>query len=240
MLFKGCLIDLDDTLYDYNQAHGQALQTTVTWLMDQLSLPREQVEELYHSARQEINTELEGQAASHSRLLYFQRLCEKIKYSRFSLALEAEDRYWSMFLSSMKLRQGALPLLRGLKENKIPCVVVTDLTAQIQLRKLVRLGLEELVTAVVSSEEAGKEKPTTRIFLQACGKISVAPGEAFMVGDSYQRDIEGALAAGLTAFWLVESKSPDTNYGDKCIPVASLLELADVLGLNIDDGRKNS
>ena len=60
---------------------------------------------------------------------------------------------------------------------------MTDLGAQIQFRKLIYFGLNECFDFVVTSEEAGAEKPAAIPFELALGKLGVAPNEAFMIGD---------------------------------------------------------
>lgn len=56
--------------------------------------------------------------------------------------------------------------------------------------------------AVIDSRELGAEKPDARIFEAACRGLGVAPERVAHVGDSWPRDVVGALGAGLSAVWL--------------------------------------
>jgi 2-haloalkanoic acid dehalogenase type II len=55
---------------------------------------------------------------------------------------------------------------------------------------------------LVDSETVGCYKPEPRIFQRACDVLSVPAGEAVMVGDTPETDVQGAHRAGLRAVWL--------------------------------------
>jgi putative hydrolase of the HAD superfamily len=59
-----------------------------------------------------------------------------------------------------------------------------------------------VVDAVLTSRSHGKTKPHEGIFLRMLELLGVAAGEAAMVGDTIEDDIEGARAVGMTAVLL--------------------------------------
>ena len=63
-----------------------------------------------------------------------------------------------------KLFDDVLEFLDDLRLLGIPMVIVTDLTAQIQFRKIVYFGLDRYFDFVVTSEEAGQDKPNAAPF----------------------------------------------------------------------------
>ena len=76
---------------------------------------------------------------------------------------------------------------------------------------LARVGLADLVDGVVSSRDVGHAKPDTAFYreaLAAAGSDARAADRAVMVGDSWDDDVAGALAAGLHAVWLNTSGLP--------------------------------
>jgi putative hydrolase of the HAD superfamily len=73
--------------------------------------------------------------------------------------------------------------------------LVTDLTTQIQLRKLIYFELESSFDLVVTSEEVGVEKPDGRIFNYALSKVTRGRGPVWMIGDSIEKDMIGAKQA---------------------------------------------
>jgi putative hydrolase of the HAD superfamily len=199
MKFKGILLDLDGTLYDYTAAHVPALTGAVRHIALKAGVREDAVREAILTARGTVHERLKGTAASHNRLLYFQGACERLGVSSFPLALDCYHLYWDTFLDNVKLFDGVLTFLGTFSTT--PIILVTDLTADIQHKKIVALGLDPWIKFLVTSEEVGCEKPDPRIFQYALGKLGIKPYEACMIGDDRDKDIAGAQAAGITPLW---------------------------------------
>ena len=87
------------------------------------------------------------------------------------------------------------PTLRGLRERAVKIGIVSNVP-----RELVTIfaahDLDVFIGAFTHSYEVGAEKPDPRIFLAACERLGVDPGETLMVGDHAVAD-GGAVRAGL-------------------------------------------
>ena len=187
------LFDLDNTLYAYEPAHVAAWRAVKDKLSDSLSFTPQRSDQLFQEARDQIKAQLGRSASSHSRLLYFQRMMELGGLgSRALLALDLEQTYWRTFLRNAVLFDGVRELLDDLRLADIPAALVTDLTAQIQFRKLVYWQLEDSFAAIVTSEEAGAEKPHEAPFQLVREKVQGADGVLWMIGDNSETDIRGA------------------------------------------------
>jgi HAD superfamily hydrolase (TIGR01509 family) len=64
-------------------------------------------------------------------------------------------------------------------------------------------GFGPLLSVVADSSRLGVAKPDRWIFEHAVAALGTAPGETLHVGDSYERDVLAARAAGLKTAWLV-------------------------------------
>ena len=104
--------------------------------------------------------------------------------------------------------------------------VCTDMTAHIQYRKIERLGLNNFIDFMVSSEETGLEKPSPSMFNLALKKLNCLPEEAVYFGDSPDRDIEGAANVGIKPFWFL-GEHPETEIKVDCIKFKSYSEIID-------------
>jgi HAD superfamily hydrolase (TIGR01549 family) len=206
---RGILLDLDNTLYDYLAAHTPALEVTIEWLTEKLDRPQPEVRSAYTESRRRVNKELHGLASSHSRLLYFQGVCEHFKTDPYEVAVEAQDLYWREFYQHMVLRPGVLDFLSAMKGK--PIAIVTDLTTRIQFQKITHLKLASSLQAIVTSEEAGHEKPHGRIFELAATKLQMSPEDLCMIGDSWERDIQGALKFGMRCYWFRDGAEKSDN-----------------------------
>lgn len=170
-----------------------------TKALHKIGIAPDEFKKAFDIARTEIKKQLGKTASSHSRLLYFQRSLEHLKFrSQIQLSLELEQVYWGSFLAASELREGALEFLDQLARTNIPKVLITDLTSQIQFRKLVYMELDKRFEYVVTSEESGSDKPSPVGFEIALAKIeSSLPAERtiWMIGDNVKSDIEGAKNA---------------------------------------------
>ena len=64
---------------------------------------------------------------------------------------------------------------------------------------------------MVSSEEAGKEKPHSYPFLLSLYKLKLEKEEVLMIGDNFKKDILGAYNIGIKSIWL-NLKNESFNY----------------------------
>ena len=91
-----------------------------------------------------------------------------------------------------------------MQKKNIPICCVTDLTAEIQFKKLSYLNLENHIKYIVTSEEVGIEKPHRKMFEKALEKLRLKSSQVIMIGDSLEKDISGAENIGITSY-LVKS-----------------------------------
>jgi HAD superfamily hydrolase (TIGR01549 family) len=187
------LFDTDNTLYPYDPAHMAAQQAVKQKVMSTFSIGAKDFDFAFDEARQQIKMRLGNTASSHSRLLYLQRMLEIMGLgSQVLLALDFEQTYWRTFLANAKLFDDVKELLDDLRILGIPTAIVTDLTAQIQFRKMVYFGLDHFFNYIVTSEEAGFDKPHEAPFLIALEKMQPKGDCIWMIGDNPVNDIQGA------------------------------------------------
>jgi putative hydrolase of the HAD superfamily len=190
------LFDTDNTLYPYDPAHSAAQNAVKKKVIDTFSIKAEDFDKAFKRARQDIKERLEGTASSHSRLLYMQRMLEIMGLgSQVLLALDLEQTYWRTFLGNAVLFEGVKELLDDIRLWGISTAIVTDLTAQIQFRKIVYFGLDHYFDHIVTSEEAGYDKPHKEPFALALDKMQPKGRCIWMVGDNPLNDVQGAREA---------------------------------------------
>ena len=112
--------------------------------------------------------------------------------ARILTKLNFEQTYWRTFLANAKLFSGVIEFLQLLKDKEIRTANITDLIAQIQFRKMVYFGLDEYFDYVVTSKEAGFDKPNIEPFKMALNKLEADAADVQMIGDNPEDDIYGA------------------------------------------------
>jgi putative hydrolase of the HAD superfamily len=100
-----------------------------------------------------------------------------------------------------ELIDGAGPLVQSLRGAR-RLGLLTNGPTDIQRLKLEGTGLTDCFDSVVISGEVGIGKPDPAVFAYALDRLGAAAEHAVMVGDSWERDVVGALGAGMSAVWV--------------------------------------
>jgi putative hydrolase of the HAD superfamily len=189
-----CIFDTDNTLYAYEKPHREAMKAVGSKVSRLLGTSKQDFEDTFSLAREEIRKRLGDTASSHSRLLYFQRTVEMLGFrTQVLTTLDLEQTYWRTFLTNAALFPGVRECLLEMRSKGTRCLVITDLTSQIQYRKLIYFGLDNFFDFVITSEEAGKDKPDSAPFLLAKAKAGINEDHTvWMIGDDTETDILGA------------------------------------------------
>jgi putative hydrolase of the HAD superfamily len=195
---EAIIFDTDNTLYPYEPAHKAAIKSVVKKAINIFGISENEFTQAFENSRFEVKERLGNTASSHSRLLYFQRTIEHLGMgTRILTTLDLEQTYWRTFLANAKLFPEVIKFLQLLKNKGIRTANITDLTAQIQFRKMVYFGLDEYFDYVVTSEEAGCDKPNVRPFKIALEKLNIPADKIWMIGDDSDVDMVGAHMVGM-------------------------------------------
>ena len=198
-MIQAVILDLDNTLYAYEPLNAEAAARVRNVVCGEFHVTEKRYEEAYRAGREETKRLLGDTGASHNRLLYFQKTLEYLGILPVPLSLRMYEIYWGTFLEKMSLREGAREFMECMKTHGIRVMICTDLTAHIQHRKIAALGIAEMIDCLVTSEEAGVEKPAPEIFALCLEKLGLPAEAVCFIGDDPRKDVEGAKAAGMRA-----------------------------------------
>jgi putative hydrolase of the HAD superfamily len=193
---KAIFIDIDNTLYSYSSAHSKAITAVHELVASQFEIAEENFDSVYRAARAIVKKKLAGSPSARNRLLYFQTMFELIGAGSSMLnALNCEQTYWNTLLLEAELFDGVKEFLDEVRLCGIPVIAITNMTAQIQFRKLVFFNLDYDIDFIVTSEQVGCEKPDRKIFEVALDHANCAGEDVWMIGDDLVCDIEGAKSS---------------------------------------------
>lgn len=223
-MISGVIFDIDGTIYDYGANDKVAVKKLCEFAEKNLNTDEKNFLEVYDAAKNVVKEKLSDGGSRHSRVLYFQTVLELLGKNSFLHIHEMYDTYWNAFLEGMKPFDGLPEFIRKLKDAGKRIALCTDMTAQIQYRKIERLGLSKFIDFMVSSEETGLEKPSRVMFELALKKLNVRPENAAYFGDSLERDIEGAANVGIKPFrYIGKVREPATDID--CVEFSSYREI---------------
>ncbi|MBI4394278.1 MAG: HAD-IA family hydrolase [Euryarchaeota archaeon] len=214
MALKAVLFDLLGTILD-ERSDYDALDTVMREVRDKYGLERP-VSDLSGEFSLAIMDMIHGEAADDglpAEYVPFEKAArdvfvEMMDAFGFRVDRADVDWFWGRYLDiqrrSWRLYPEAADALKEVKGMGLHVGVVTDADRYLAGEALPILRAASWVDAVTCSEEVGFPKPHPAIFEAALKKAGVRPGEAAMIGDSFGRDIEGAMAAGIAHVILVD------------------------------------
>jgi putative hydrolase of the HAD superfamily len=211
-MYKAIFFDLDNTLYDYDSADKLATQALYDEFKKGNDISFDEFKKVYSDSKEEVKRKLVGTAASHERILYLQELVERVdKTFQSDRIMKLYHAYWDTLIENAQLFDGVMETFQWLKSNNIKIAMVTNLTTYVQIRKIENLGLSRYIDFLITSQEAGYDKPHPANFLLALHKVNLLAKDVLMVGDDLNSDIEGAQALGIKTVLYEFGKQENSN-----------------------------
>ena len=101
---------------------------------------------------------------------------------------------------------GARELLAHLKSRGYRLHICSNGFAEVQYRKLDKVGMTDYFDTIVLSEQAGANKPSSQFFDFAFAETKAVPESTMMIGDNYSTDMLGAMSVGLDTIYFNPNK----------------------------------
>ncbi|GAB1419965.1 HAD family hydrolase [Anaerolineales bacterium] len=216
---KAILFDLDDTLIDWGDFHGnwremehQNISHVHQHLLDNgyndpvLDL-NELVDEFRDLVMQAWDHGRQSMRAPYLPTLLQQALANKglnhFDETSFKPVLDAYMHNWGK-VEAVKVFPDVLPFLDLLKERQIRSGIVTNAYQPMYMRDMELRDFELLdyfPECRISAADVGYLKPHPEIFKAALNQLDLQSHEVVFIGDSVSADIIGAQRMGIKAIW---------------------------------------
>ena len=226
-MIKAVFFDIDDTLYDTSSFAKLARRAAINAMID-AGLPLE-FDEAYKLLR-EIIKEKGSNYDKHFNVLT-KRVFGEEKPLLIALGMIT---YHNVKFALLRLFPNTMSTLIYLKSRGYHLGVISNGITIKQWEKLIRLGLHHFFDEIITSQEAGVEKPDEEIFKLAIGKMGCKAEKSVMVGNKFNEDILGAINTGMSAILvnstLTESEKEYIKKEDlKVDVIKDLSELRNIL-----------
>ncbi len=211
-MIKEVIFDIDDTLYDYEKGHAEGVRRMQAYAERELGIPGADYMAEYNRMNEVIKKRLgSDDAAIHSRSIRIQNMLEHWEKPIFPHLRNLYHAYWDGLLESTEAEPGSLEAMRALREMGIRIGIGTDMTLRMQYEKLEKYGFAPYINHIVTSQEAGHEKPHPEFLGLCTQKAGCRPEELVFVGDNFKKDVAGSAAAGMHPVWYraKEKKLPE-------------------------------
>lgn len=233
---RAVLFDLDDTLFDHEQAARVALQRVHRSHTAFSVWQFEAFEREHASVLEELHAQvmLGARSVDDAREERFRRLFAASGVGEDEALVRATAAgYREAYMGARCAVRGALEVLAALKP-KVRIAIVSNNLLEEQQGKIRFCGFEAFVDALIVSESVGVAKPDPAIFLHALEALSCDPADAVMIGDSWAADIEGARAAGIRAIWFNRNRRLPPAGATAVPEVTSLVPLEPLMSAIFD------
>lgn len=210
MFYKGIIFDLDNTLYNYEFCHANAISSVFLFLKQTYPsvsniLPH------YEKIAKNLKKELINTASCHNKSIYFKQLLEQLNLGLESFST-VHELYWTSFFEKIECYDGVKEFVQWNASQNIKIAVLTDYETEYQIVKLEKLGLLPYINIVVTSEEIGKEKPSCQMFLAVLNKMNLSPENVIMIGDNFEKDVVGAVDLNIFTYWFTKNSDNTEKY----------------------------
>jgi putative hydrolase of the HAD superfamily len=205
---KAVLFDLDDTLFDRTAAVKQTLQLMTREFPALFKgIPIDRLAREFFLADDAATAEYKkGLSLEKTRLLRDSEFLKSLGLDQSNTP--AIDAFYIKYYPTIKIFiAGAKPLIERLART-YRLGLISNGNATDQCQKLDNLGIRNLLSCTMFSEEIGIRKPDQRIFREAVKNLGRKTHECLYVGDSYENDVIGAKDAGMISCWFNRGQVP--------------------------------
>jgi phosphoglycolate phosphatase-like HAD superfamily hydrolase len=182
---RGCLLDVDGTLIDSNDAHARSWVDVLTEY--EFDVTYAQIRALIGMGGDKLVRAVTGLDVEKGR--------------GKELVQRRTERFRRDYLPSLRATAGAHELVARMKGAGLRLVIATSARDQELNALLEQAGLSELIRRRTTSDDAEESKPDPDIVHAALRRGELDPASTVMLGDT-PYDIEAATRAGVDAIAL--------------------------------------
>lgn len=224
-MIKTILLDLDNTILDFNKAERNAL---IRALKDMGTEPTEEMIGRY-SVLNLAQWKLLEQGKLTREQVKVRRY--QLLYEEYHLDYSAEEtaRIYEQYLGNGHyFMEGAEEMLAALA-SEYDLYIVTNGTAKVQEGRLKSANIAGYFKDIFISEYIGFNKPSREFFDSCFARIpEFEKEESVLIGDSLTSDIQGGINAGVRTIWFHpegEENHTDIHPNYEVVSLAEIPEL---------------
>lgn len=227
-IFRGFLLDADNTFLDYDRAEREAFLEAVAPAL--AGVPPGEAHAAYCRINAEHWARFERRAITAGELKVgrFRALLESFGLRSDDAAAAAlSTRYLAALSGKAFFLPHAREVLEELSRRAALCLITNGLTL-VQRGRIRTSGMERFFSAILISEEVGIAKPDPGFFRLAADALALPASELLCVGDNPGADIAGARGAGIAGCWYNPAGRPWPGPGEP--PERTIADLRELLG----------
>jgi putative hydrolase of the HAD superfamily len=199
--YKNLYFDLDRTLWDFQSNSEQTLSDLIKRHVPEINSRFNEFLTVYHEVNEKLWLQYRnGELAKE--ILRTKRFSDTLKImgiDSISVAAQMGEDYIKESPYKTGLFPFAIETLEYLKDKGYRMFLLTNGFLEVQVVKIRESKLEPFFEKMITSEEAGYQKPHRKVFEYALKTVNSKKVESIMIGDDLDNDIFGAQRFGMDA-----------------------------------------
>lgn len=202
MAITAALIDLDNTLHDYNRASAIARQRLAEAIAEAAGLPVETALDAYKRALSETpDIAASGAEARRLRLMRLSGILQKeLPVGHLVDVLE------NALIEAVAPFPGALAALEEIAKS-YRIIIMTEGYGDIQRGIAAKIGIDTQRWPLFASYDLGHRKMGGSAYAAAIEQFRLRPETAAMIGDNWDWDVVAAAHHGLAQIWISHDRA---------------------------------
>ena len=225
-MIKAVLLDVDNTLLDFNKSAGETIKSAFSELGLKYS---DGVFDAFLHINDMLWRNIEKKEITREEL---HRVRWNIIFDKLGINADGHEME-RLFLT--RLEDYAIPVDGALDTvaylaGKYKLYTASNAPYAQQVKRLTLSGIIPFIERILNFEEQGINKPQKRFFEECLKAVSPAKREeTAIVGDSLSADIAGGKSVGITTVWFNRNGAICTEAGLCDYTVKSLAEIREIL-----------
>lgn len=231
--YRWVSFDLDDTLHHFRIASSAAMESIYQKISVRYEIQEADIRNAYQAILKNATASafIEGHNSHFYRSQRFSSLLESLGCHKEECLPELLAIYAQTLQMHLSPTEGAVAILKCLKELEINIAIITEGPTDAQQWTLEQLGFTPFIDRLFTSNQEGVSKKNG-LFQKVLEKLNISANEILHIGDSYKDDIEPAIALGISVLWYNPSKNLMLALSNKVKQISKLLEVTEKLDIS--------
>jgi putative hydrolase of the HAD superfamily len=206
--YKNLYFDLDRTLWDFKTNSEEVLYDLVRKHLPEFVSNFPVFLKIYYTINEDLwlkyrNGEITKETLRYKRFIDTLAL---LNIGSSNIATKMSNDYIKESPYKTGLFPNTIETLTFLKNKGYRMFLLTNGFKEVQTIKIKESNLEPFFKKMITSEEAGYQKPHRRVFEYALKSVNAKKDESIMIGDDIENDILGAKQFGMDTVFFNEKR----------------------------------
>lgn len=196
-MIKAVLIDIDDTIFDFEKCSKNAFKKT----LKKLDLSYKKIDFLYFNEINDILWNKQKLGKININEVFIERSIMMSKYFELDIEKEIFNDLFVEFLYDEVETVDEVEDLLSYLSNKYQIYAASNGIYDMQINRLKKSNLDKYFKDIFVSDKMGYEKPDKRFFEKIMNITKYSNKNLIMIGDSIKSDIIGAKNSGIKSIY---------------------------------------